>query len=77
MKKILIQKSISQHVLMAGNYYRHHHPGGISAVVQYWSEYIERLQYYPTWKLGNVMVRSWWFGYSYSRIALRLFYDKK
>ena len=62
---------------MAGNYYRHHHPGGISAVVQYWSEYIERLQYYPTWKLGNVMVRSWWFGYSYSRIALRLFYDKK
>ena len=62
---------------MAGNYYRHHHPGGISAVVQYWSKYIEGLQYYPTWKLGNVMVRAWWFGYSYFRIALRLLYDKR
>ena len=39
--KYIIDKSLSSKVLMAGNYYKHHHPGGISAVVQYWSENIE------------------------------------
>ena len=34
MNTILITKDISKHILMAGNYYKHHHPGGISAVVQ-------------------------------------------
>ena len=47
----IIDKTLSSKVLMAGNYYKHHHPGGISAVVQYWSENIEDLQYYATsWK---------------------------
>lgn len=62
---------------MAGNYYKHHHPGGISAVVEYWSDYIEKLQYYPTWKAGNAIVRVWWFVTSYVRIAIRLLFDKK
>lgn len=62
---------------MAGNYYKNHHPGGISAVVQYWSEYIDGLQYYPTWKLGSVALRMWWFSTSYLRIALRLMVDRK
>lgn len=61
---------------MAGNYYKDHHPGGISAVVQYWSEYIEDLQYYPTYKLSNKFVRLWWFVYSYICIFLRLLFDK-
>ena len=39
--KYIIDKSLSSKVLMAGNYYKHLHPGGISAVVQYWSENIE------------------------------------
>lgn len=37
----IIDGSLSSKVLMVGNYYKHHHPGGISAVVQYWSENIE------------------------------------
>ena len=37
----IVDKSLSSKVLMAGNYYKYHHPGGISAVVQYWSENIE------------------------------------
>lgn len=61
---------------MAGNYYKHHHPGGISAVIDYWSHYIECLQYYPTWKSGNKFLWIWWFLTSYIRIALRLLYDK-
>lgn len=61
---------------MAGNYYKNHHPGGISAVVAYWSRYIEGLQYYPTYKLGSVAVRSYWFASSYIRLALRMLTDK-
>ena len=75
--KYIIDKSLSSKVLMAGNYYKHHHPGGISAVVQYWSEHIEGLQYYPTWKMGSVLTRAWWFGWSSMRIFFRLLTDRK
>ena len=71
----IIKTELSSKVLMAGNYYENHHPGGISAVVQYWSEYIEDLQYYPTYKLSNVGVRVWWFFYSYLRLAIRMMFD--
>lgn len=76
MQKYIICKDLSARVLMAGNYYKHHHPGGISAVVQYWSQYIENLQYYPTYKLSNVVVRVGWFACSYLRLALRMKFDK-
>lgn len=39
--KYIIDKTLSSKVLMAGNYYKHHHSGEISAVVQNWSESIE------------------------------------
>lgn len=76
MQNYIIEKEISAKVLMAGNYYKHHHPGGISAVVQYWSQYIEDLQYYPTYKLSNVFVRIGWFAWSYVRLALRMLTDE-
>ena len=76
MQKYIINKELSAKVLMAGNYYKHHHPGGISAVVQYWNQYIENLQYYPTYKLSNVFVRVGWFAYSYVKLALRMLTDK-
>lgn len=77
MQKYIIGKKLSAKVLMAGNYYKHHHPGGISAVVQYWSQYIEDLQYYPTYKLTNVLDRIGWFVCSFWRLALRMKFDKK
>lgn len=77
MQKYIIGKKLSAKVLMAGNYYKHHHPGGISAVVQYWSQYIEDLQYYPTYKLTNVLARIGWFVCSFWRLALRMKFDKK
>jgi len=61
---------------MVGNYYKHHHPGGISAVVQYWESYIENLQYYPTYKLSNVLVRAWYFVASYIKMAFKMAVDK-
>lgn len=60
---------------MAGNYYKHHHPGGISAVIQYWSRYIDSLQYYPTYKLSNVVISTFWFASSYLRMALKMLID--
>lgn len=76
MSKTFISKNISKHVLMAGNYYKHHHPGGISAVVQYWSDYIENLQYYPTYRLSNIFIRTWWFCSSLVRLTARMLFDK-
>lgn len=76
MNAILITKDISKHILMAGNYYKHHHPGGISAVVQYWSEYIDGLQYYPTYKLSNIFVRLWYFLSAYVQLTFRMLTDK-
>ena len=76
MDKTIIKKDLSCHVLMAGNYYKNHHPGGISAVVQYWNEYIEGLQYYPTYKLSNIFIRALWFASSYMRLAFRMMFDK-
>jgi glycosyltransferase involved in cell wall biosynthesis len=73
----IIDKTLSHKVIMAGNYYKHHHPGGISAVVAYWSEYIENLQYYPTFKEANCVVKLGFFLTSYFRIAWRLCWDRR
>ena len=71
-----ISKDISRKVIMAGDYYKNSHPGGISAVVSYWSRYIDGLQYYPIYKLGGKLTKGWWFLSSYIRMALRMAVDK-
>lgn len=77
MSQYIIRKDLSRKVLMVGNYYKNHHPGGISAVVAYWSRYIERLQYYPTFKEGGIIGKLWWFGSSYVRVCIRMLLDPK
>lgn len=77
MSEFIINESISRHVLMAGNYYKNHHPGGISAVVDYWSQYIEDLQYYPTFKEANSFVKRGWFVWSYVALWWRMLTDKE
>lgn len=76
MREKIIKKSLSSKVVMAGNYYKHHHPGGISAVVDYWSRYIEDLQYYPTFKEANQLVKRGLFFVSYLRMFFRMLLDK-
>lgn len=73
----IITKDISRQVLMTGDYYRNNHPGGISAVVSYWSRHIEDLQFYPTYKSGGKITKGWWFVTSYIRLALRMMTDRK
>ena len=77
MRNKLIDRSTSARVLMSGVYYQNNHPGGISAVVAYWSEYIDDLQYYPTFKEGMIFIKLWWFVTSYIRIFFRLLLDQK
>lgn len=74
---IIIEKSISQRVAMTGVKYKDNHPGGISAVVQYWSEYIDGLQYYPTFKEGFKMQKLLIMFGSYFRLLFRLLFDHK
>lgn len=75
--ELIINDELSHSVLMAGNYYKHHHPGGISAVVQYWAPYFSRLQYYPTYRLSNIMVRAGWFLTSYIRMGAKMAFDRR
>ena len=57
MNNIIIDKNISRKVIMTGVAYENNHPGGISAVVQYWANYIEDLQYIPTFKEGSILTK--------------------
>lgn len=77
MDRIKIGKEISAKVIMSGDYYLNNHPGGISAVVSYWSDRIEDIQYYPIFKSGGRITKAWWFLTSYARMALRMALDRK
>ena len=72
-----ISKNISERILMTGDYYLNNHPGGISAVVAYWSRNFENLQYYPIYKNGGKMTKGWWFVTSYLRLAFRMMWTGK
>lgn len=72
----IIGKEISRKILMTGDYYLNNHPGGISAVVSYWSRYIEGLQYYPIYKSGGKLTKGWWFISSCIRLAFRIATDR-
>ena len=76
MKEFIIPKKICDHVVMTGVYYKNNHPGGISAVVQYWSKYIENLQYYPTFKEGSNISKLFVFFKSVLALKWRLLKDK-
>lgn len=73
----IIERSISEKILMTGDYYLRNHPGGISAVVAYWSRNIEELRYYPIYKEGGKITKAWWFVTSCLRMAGRMVFDRK
>lgn len=73
----IIREAESKHVLMTGVYYKNNHPGGISAVVQYWSKYYEGLQYYPTYIEGSTVSKFFIFCKSYVKLVIKLMFDKK
>ena len=74
---IIIDKSICQRVAMTGVKYKDNHPGGISAVVRYWSEYIDGLQYYPTFQEGTQWLKAATFISAYSKLYWKLLTDSR
>lgn len=76
MNTCIIDKYLSQKILMTGVYYKNNHPGGISAVVQYWAEYIENLQYYPEFKEGSNVGKIWIFVTTLFSLFFRLLCDR-
>lgn len=73
----IIDRGISDRILMTGDYYKNNHPGGISAVISYWSAHFENLQYYPIYKSGGRLTKGWWFLTSYARLLLRMASDPR
>lgn len=73
----IISNRLSQQVLMSGVKYKDNHPGGISAVVQYWSEYIDGIRYFPMFKEGSRISKINIFACSYVRMFLTLLFDKR
>jgi glycosyltransferase involved in cell wall biosynthesis len=75
--RVLIPSTVSRAVIMTGVYYEKNHPGGISAVIQYWSRYIEGLQYYPEYKEGTRLVQWYWYIATYLRLFFRFAFDRR
>lgn len=61
----LIHKDLSQKVLMIGEYFKRNAPGGMAAVLASYNEYFENMQFIPTWRNGNILVKIWYAVYSY------------
>lgn len=62
---------------MTGVEYRNNHPGGISAVINYWSRYIELLKFYPTFREGSKAEKLFVFMCSYFRLCCRFVFDRE
>lgn len=63
MNQYVINKNISKKVLYLGVSMRT--KGGMTAVLVSYNKYIERMQFIPTWKLGNKLIKS---GYAFQAI---------
>lgn len=77
MSHYFITKDLSEKILMIGVYYKHNAPGGMAAVIQYYSKYIENLQYIPSWKLTNIIGRTWYAISALIKIIANSLFNKK
>ena len=75
MKK-LITKSLSRKVLMIGEYFKHNAPGGMAAVLASYNEYFDDMQFIPTWRNGNILVKLWYAFYSYVIFLWYMLFNK-
>lgn len=77
MSHYFITKDLSEKILMIGVYYKHNAPGGMAAVIQYYSKYIEHLQYIPSWKLTNIIGRTWFAISALIKIIVNSLFNRK
>lgn len=70
----LLFKNISKKILFLGVSMKT--KGGMTAVLVSYKKYIEGMQFIPTWKLGNKLVKSWYALQAIVRTWLKCKFDK-
>lgn len=73
----MINKQISNAVLMIGVYYKNNAPGGMAAVIQYYKKYFEQLNYVASWKLGSKFTKIRFFIISFVQVLVQLIVNRK
>lgn len=74
MEKFYISKDLSKKVLFLGVSMKT--KGGMTAVLVSYNNYIENMQFIPTWKLGNKLVKLWYATQSFLRTWWVCNFDK-
>lgn len=77
MKKETIEANVCKALVMTGVYYKNHHPGGISSVIQSWSEHFEELHFYPMFKETNNAGKLYYFLKSIIALFFKFLIDKR
>lgn len=70
----LILKELSKHILFLGVSMKT--KGGMTAVLVSYDKYIENMQFIPTWKLGNKLIKSGYALQAITRMWLKCIVDK-
>lgn len=58
MSNYIINRNVSKHILFLG--VSMNTKGGMTAVLVSYKKYIENMQFIPTWRLGNKIVKGWY-----------------
>lgn len=74
MSNYIIHKNISRKVLFLGVSMKT--KGGMTAVLVSYKKYIEDMQFIPTWKLGNKLVKGWYAFQALTRCFLAYTFNK-
>ncbi len=77
MESITIKNDVCKAIVMTGVYYKNHHPGGISSVIQSWADNFEELQFYPMFKETNNVGKVLCFFNSMTRLFFKLLFDHR
>lgn len=77
MKKNLIPRSITDKVLMIGNYYKGNAVGGMAAVIRVYADYYESLRYISSWRDVSKVGKIWYAITAYIKTLLLLLFDPR
>lgn len=74
MNKYLIDQPLSKKILFLGVSMKT--KGGMTAVLVSYKKYIKNMQFIPTWKLGNKLVKGWYAMQALLRVCMKSTFNK-
>ena len=77
MKQFIIPKSITDKVLMIGNYYKGNAVGGMAAVIRVYADYYESLRYISSWRDVSKIGKVWYALSAYLKTLLLLVFERR